>query len=167
MGGKRAGVVDWKGTYPADWVTEGLSLLLLPRHFAALPHFIVVINPSAGQMRRLLKQQFRHTWIIISMCFSLSLDFLFREQQHVMMIIFYRRSERLKWKRKTFSCRVGVMDGLSPRARAFSVINLIGVSSNHHKKKRHSSINAELIGDELWKEFHALGTEMIITKAGR
>ena len=28
-------------------------------------------------------------------------------------------------------------------------------------------ITVELVGQELWRKFHKLGTEMIITKAGR
>jgi hypothetical protein len=30
-----------------------------------------------------------------------------------------------------------------------------------------NGITVELVGHELWKKFHKLGTEMIITKAGR
>ena len=93
--------------------------------------------------------------------------------------------------------------GLSIRARAFSVSNLIGSPLHssiedfveeaeevaHHEQSIKSdpsidsckenvcriskslpstqSVTAELLCGELWREFHALGTEMIITKAGR
>lgn len=30
-----------------------------------------------------------------------------------------------------------------------------------------SGVTVELLGQDLWKKFHKLGTEMIITKAGR
>lgn len=80
---------------------------------------------------------------------------------------------------------------LSVRARAFSVSSLIGTSlhsdnesANIDVTKSHSlecplkskndgkptstqNATAELFCRELWLEFHALGTEMIITKAGR
>ena len=68
--------------------------------------------------------------------------------------------------------------GLSARAQAFSVRKLIGevqedtprrtiISPRSSKSCRKSKFRAELVGRELWQEFHALGTEMIITKAGR
>ena len=68
--------------------------------------------------------------------------------------------------------------GLSARAQAFSVRKLIGevqedasqvrvISPRVAKRCRKSKFRAELVGRELWQEFHALGTEMIITKAGR
>lgn len=78
---------------------------------------------------------------------------------------------------------------LSARARAFSVSSLIGSSLHsddestkveesspldcHLKSKNDVKSTsaqiaaAELLCRELWLEFHALGTEMIITKAGR
>lgn len=85
---------------------------------------------------------------------------------------------------------------LSVKARAFSVSSLIGspVRScgdsakseirpqsscrlNHFEPESalqtlnsitsNQKITAELLCRELWLEFHALGTEMIITKAGR
>ena len=31
----------------------------------------------------------------------------------------------------------------------------------------HSGVTVELLGQDLWKKFYRLGTEMIITKAGR
>lgn len=82
---------------------------------------------------------------------------------------------------------------LSVRARAFSVSSLVG--STHHSDDESSrntdatklqsfacpptnkidgeptsiqnAAAADLLCRELWLEFHALGTEMIITKAGR
>ncbi len=68
--------------------------------------------------------------------------------------------------------------GLSARAQAFSVRKLIGevqedasqvrvISPRVAKRCRKSKFRAELVGREVWQEFHALGTEMIITKAGR
>lgn len=68
--------------------------------------------------------------------------------------------------------------GLSARAQAFSVRKLIGedqedasqvrvISPRVLKRCRKSKFRVELVGRELWQEFHALGTEMIITKAGR
>ena len=80
---------------------------------------------------------------------------------------------------------------LSVRARAFSVSSLMG--SSLHSDDEPTNIDAtkcqsfacpptnkidgkppsiqnaaaELLCRELWLEFHALGTEMIITKAGR
>lgn len=85
---------------------------------------------------------------------------------------------------------------LSVKARAFSVSSLIGSSVRscddsakpeillpsgcrltHFESESapqtlnsitpSQSITAELLCRELWLEFHALGTEMIITKAGR
>lgn len=84
-------------------------------------------------------------------------------------------------------------NGLSDRARAFSVSSLVGSSTlcsgneslndvvnlqcagqlNDGLDVQDSnniscqSVTAELLCRELWLEFHTLGTEMIITKAGR
>ena len=86
--------------------------------------------------------------------------------------------------------------GLSDRARAFSVTSLISSSrlrtdaedsvdvsslqcanqlnynqeqslQNSNYMPNTSSVSAELLCRELWMEFHTLGTEMIINKAGR
>ena len=75
---------------------------------------------------------------------------------------------------------------LSPRAVAFSVPNLISDTQRNTQETRSDSSvlknsesvlgrgqasteipSAELLCRDLWLEFHALGTEMIITKAGR
>lgn len=65
---------------------------------------------------------------------------------------------------------MGPNEGLSVRARAFFVDNLLATA--HHKGHKGSivwdkGIGAELCGTELWHKFHHLGTEMLVTKAGR
>ncbi|KAJ8015790.1 hypothetical protein DPEC_G00029800 [Dallia pectoralis] len=82
------------------------------------------------------------------------------------------------------------MQALSSRAHAFSVESLVGktvkkmkvdngkdgsltgeqdTSPVLHEKVEHedSAIRVELQGSDLWTRFHEIGTEMIITKAGR
>jgi hypothetical protein len=41
------------------------------------------------------------------------------------------------------------------------------VSALQHRLRLKQNLKVELCSRELWRKFHALGTEMIITKAGR
>lgn len=52
-----------------------------------------------------------------------------------------------------------------PSATAFSGCG--GDGSSNESLKEEDAIQVELQGSELWKRFHDIGTEMIITKAGR
>lgn len=52
-----------------------------------------------------------------------------------------------------------------PSATAFSGCG--GDSSRNESLEEEDAIQVELQGSELWKRFHDIGTEMIITKAGR
>ena len=69
---------------------------------------------------------------------------------------------------------------MSANARAFSVAALIGDSttsaqehswhscaSSDSSNSSATGMEVELLGKELWNKFYSLGTEMIITKAGR
>jgi len=56
-------------------------------------------------------------------------------------------------------------DELSANARAFSIAALIGDSSACEQQV--DQVKVELLSRELWKQFSAIGTEMVITKAGR
>ena len=93
---------------------------------------------------------------------------------------------------KFYASQVMSSGDLSVRARAFSVSSLIG-STQHSDDESSPNTDAtklqsfacsptnkidgeptsiqnaaaDLLCRELWLEFHALGTEMIITKAGR
>lgn len=66
---------------------------------------------------------------------------------------------------------MGLNEGLSDRARAFSVANLLVRSVQDHKTSDgvlwNKGIGVELCAKELWEEFDRLGTEMLVTKAGR
>lgn len=52
-----------------------------------------------------------------------------------------------------------------PSATAFSGCG--GDGSSNESLEEEDAIQVELQGSELWKRFHDIGTEMIITKAGR
>jgi len=42
-----------------------------------------------------------------------------------------------------------------------------GVNSQHMKRSEDSNVHVSLQNKDLWQKFHTVGTEMIITKAGR
>lgn len=56
-------------------------------------------------------------------------------------------------------------DRLSANARAFSVAALIGENTGCQRPEE--GVKVELLSRELWNQFFAIGTEMIITKSGR